>query len=793
MLVTYSWLREFVPDLDMDVDALGDLLSSLGLECDGIERIDGTLEGVIVAEVLECAPNPDADRIQLVQVDVGDGEPLQICCGAFNMVPGDHVPLATIGTTMPGGMEIARRKMRGEWSNGMLCSASEIGLDDGSDGILVLDPSTTVGAAVADELSLGDDAVFDLDLTPNRPDALSVVGVARDVAAALGLELVVPTPSPVEGGPPAADGVSVSISAPELCGQFTARVIDGIEVGTSPAWMRRRLLAAGMRPINSVVDASNYVMLEFGQPNHTYDLDRVAGAHLGVRWATEGESIVTLDGQERTLASSDGVIVDGDDRPIGIAGVMGGASTEIDESTSAVILELAWWDPLSISRTSKRLGLRSEASHRFERGVDTHIAEVAAARFAELVAADGVTVRPGSVRADGELPVAPEVRCRTARVNALLGVSLSDDEVAGHLTALGFEPGSRGDGEVSVRVPTWRPDVTAEIDLVEEVARLHGYERVGRTVPKSPHAGGLTERQTDVRRLRGALVGAGCTEAMPLPFLAAEDLARAGVRTDAVEVANPLVSEESVLRTSLLPGLLRAVGYNANYRRFGTSFFEIGHCFARTEDGDGVDEWEEMSVVLAGRTADVAVRLVRDVCAVMGVVGVSVRNEEIGGLHPGRSAVVLASGQPIGSVGEVDPQVAARWEVTERVACCSLRLGGPAAWQGGAGLLSVPRRGDQLSPISRYPSSDIDLAFVVPSEVGADAVASRLRDAGAPLVASVELFDVYRSLPDEASRSLAYRIRLQADDRTLTDEEIAEVRRRMVDAVTSATGATLRG
>ena len=800
MKVLHNWLAEYVPGLldhpvGGDPDALGDVMSSLGLCCEEVVRIGGGLDGIVVAEVLGLSPHPNADKIQLVQVRAEPGaEPLQVCCGAFNMAVGDLVPLATIGTTMPGGMEIARRKLRGEYSNGMLCAEDELGLGADHAGILILDPALTVGTPIIEALGIVPDAVFDLDLTPNRPDALSVIGVARDVAAKLGLEFELPAIDVPTSGADAGSLASVRIDDADLCGRFTVRVLSGVAIDESPSWMQQRLTHCGMRPINSVVDVSNYVMLEYGQPNHTYDLATVPDGALGVRRARAGERLVTLDSQTRSLDERDGVIVNRDDEPIGIAGVMGGESTEIGDSTESVLLELAWWDPASISFTSKRLGLRSEASSRYEKGVDHEIANRAAWRFAQLLVEQGATLHPGEIVAEGNAPEPARIEVRTARVNALLDTAFTSDEIAAYLAPIGFAAEPTADPDVlAVTIPSWRPDSTGEIDVVEEVARLHGYEHLGKTVPKSSRAGGLTERQADIRRLRSYLASTGASEATPMSFLAPGDLEASGVRADGVTVANPLVAEESVLRTSLLPGLVKTLGYNAAHRNVGVSLFEIGHCFARAADGGLPTEWEEVGVVLGGRDARAAVELALRLATLIGVEDVRLRNEPVGGLHPGRSAVIVAGEVAIGVVGEVDPEVCARRGVAERVGYVSYVLGGDEYWHGDVGLLSASRTDRVFRPISRMPSSDVDLAFVVDDSVGADELADTLRSSGGDLVTSVDLFDVYRGTSvGDGRRSLAYRLRIQAPDRTLTDVELADVRNALVAAASTAHGAELR-
>ena len=785
MKVLLSWLREFAPDIDGDPEDLSEILSNLGLAVEELSHVGQGLEGIVVAEVLATRPHPDADRIHLVDVDAGDGEALQVCCGAFNMAVGDRVPLAVVGTTMPTGMEIVRRKMRGEWSNGMLCSGAEIGMGDDHEGILILEQGLSLGVPLAEALGIHPDVLFDLEVNPNRPDAMSVMGVARDLAASLGVPFSVAAPKVDETGQSATDRASVSISAPDLCGRFGVRVLDNVPSGPSPRWMANRLLAVGQRPISAVVDLSNYVMFELGQPNHTYDLDLVPGGELGVRMARSGEQMTTLDGVERTLTEADGVIVNRDDEAIGLAGVMGGATTEISADTRSVLLEAAWWDPMTIARTARRLGLRSEASARFERGADPDIIPMALDRFAELASALGSTTAPGMVDAAGNRSESITVRVRPQRVNSILGTELKAEEMTDLLEPIGFACDSKGDVlGFDVTIPSWRLDSATEIDVIEEVGRLHGYSKIVRTVPVTEQAGALTPRQQDRRRIQALLTGMGITEAMPLPFLAPGDLARAGLGDDGITVTNPLVAEESIMRTSLRPGLLKAVAYNAARRTTGVSLFEIG----RVNPGGGSDlpdEAEHLAVILAGQEATAATTLWRRLARNLAVANPGVVNEPVDGLHPGRSGQVLADGHPVGALGEIDPQVLDAYEINEQVAWLEVNLGA---------LLGAARGLAPYRAPSRYPSSDIDLAFAVPDEVSADEVAATIAEAGGELLASVALFDVFRSDQlGEGRRSLAFTLRFEASDRTLNDAEVAAARQACIEAVTTTHNATLRG
>jgi phenylalanyl-tRNA synthetase beta chain len=790
LLAPLSWLRDFAP-FDQPIGELASALSNLGLVVEGVTEIGGDLTGVEVVRILSVRAHPNADKIRLVDVDRGDGQPLQIACGAPNLVVGELVPLATVGALLPGAVDpITRRKMRGEWSNGMLCSRTELGLpDDGVDGLAILPPaSAQPGNPVTEALGLVPDVVFDLDITPNRPDALSMAGVARDLAAALGVPFTVPaTPVPADPNLPAA---SVAVADPDLCPRLTGTVVTGVVVGPSPTWLADRLLLAGMRPVNNVVDVSNYVMLHLGQPNHAYDLDRLGGRGLVARAATEGETLNTLDGVTRSLSAQDGVIADAAGRAVGVAGIMGGAETEISASTTTVLLEAAYFTPMAVARTGKRLGLHSEARARFERGVDPEVAGAAVDLFVSLLAAQTPGVRRGEttdVRAAAAVPTTLAVR--TARVDGLLGIDLDDEAVAAYLRPLGFGVTVAGEGTAEITVPTWRPDVTREIDVVEEVARLHGYRNIARRMPAGARVrGGLSAHQKQRRLTRDVLAGTGLTEAWTTTFLAPGDLERAGLPADAVEVENPLDASESILRTSLLPGLLKAVRFNADRQEPDVRLFEIGRTFALPQPGTVTPaETETMAVVVAGTGADarLAARTWAILVGALRLADVRVTATALPGLHPTRSATLTgADGTALGQVGEVDPEVSAAYGLAGRVGWLQVDL---------IPLFAQPRLTDQARAVSRFPASDVDLAFVVDLDVAADEVARTLRRAGGELAESVALFDVYRSAQlGPGRRSLAYRMRLRAPDRTLTDAELAAHRQEVIDAVAAAHGAELR-
>jgi phenylalanyl-tRNA synthetase beta chain len=808
MRAPLSWLRDYAP-LDAPLTRLTEVLSELGLVVDGVEEVGAGLEDVVVAEVTAIRPHPDADRIRLVDVDPGDGGPLQIVCGAWNFKVGDLIPLAPVGAVLPGEFKITRRKMRGEVSNGMLCSPAELRLpepEEGSDGLLILEPGLAApGTALVDALGLEPDVVFDLDVTPNRADALCMAGIARDLAAALGEEWTWPANPELPAPDPSVGQAPIRVDAGDLCPRFTGTVLEGVPSGAAPDWVARRLSLAGMRPINAVVDVSNYVMLDLGQPNHAYDLGQLDGGGIMVRRGTEGERLVTLDGVERTLGPEDGLICDAVGHPVGVGGIMGGAAAEIGPTTERVLLECAWFEPTAIARTGNRLGLHSEARTRFERGVDPEIADRAVARFCALLrtvpGGEGLRHGPTVDVRDPRLPRGQTIRLRTARVNAILGIRLESAEIAARLAPLGFRSVPVDDG-FDVTVPTWRLEVAREIDLIEEVARMWGYRRIPRTVPAGAarRTGGLTARQRERRRIRQVLTGAGLDEAWTTTFLGPGDLERAGLVPDAVGVANPLDRSESLLRTSLRPGLLKALRFNVDRQLDDLALFEIGRVFAPPSGGRIVpDESELLGAILlppaaanseaadsgaADSTAvGSAVRIWQWLHAALRLESPNVEAASIPGLHPGRSARLLGAGEVLGEVGEVDPDGVSAYGLSGRVGWLGLSLDA---------LEAAPRRPKLAHDVSRFPPSDIDLAFVVPHDVPAAHVAAALRRVGDEAIEEVSLFDVYRGERLGAGRrSLAFRVRVRAADHTLSDAELDELRARLI-AGAEATGATLR-
>ena len=796
MKVSLNWLADYIALPTDDAALIKEAFESLGHEVEGVEVLEPDWTEVVVAEVVSIEPHPDADKVRLCQVVYDDARtPVDVVCGAWNFDVGAIVPFAKPGAVLPGGFEIGRRKIRGVQSNGMICSERELEIGDDAAGILVLDPDAPVGVDFADYVDLPD-VVFDLSITPNRPDAMSMMGIARELSAYFDVpyEMVEPKLPTVPGTP----STRVDIEDPTGCLRFTGREIRNVEIGPSPFWIRQRLRVAGVRAISNAVDVTNYVMLELGHPLHSFDADRIEGEHLIVRRAGAGEKMTTLDDVERTLTDDDLVICD-TTGPISLAGTMGGATSEVSETTSRVFLEAATWDPPTIMWMSRRHGLRSEASSRFERGVDPGLPLRASSRAAQLLAEiSGATVLEDLV---DEVAVPVEQRTlelSLSLVTRTLGRDFPADQVAGLLEKLELDV-SGGD-PLTVVVPTFRPDLERPIDLVEEIARLHGFDRFGESLPRGS-AAGLTSEQRRERKLRAALIGAGLHQAVHLSFMDPDDLdlfayPAADPARNVVRVRNPLREEEGVLRTTLLPGLLASLRYNASHGASHGGLFETGRVFfADPDEADpripnqplrlgfamfGVSGGLELGG--SGRptdayTATAVARLIAEVLELE----ITLHAGTYPGFHPGRCAEVVLDGHVVGHVGEVHPSVAKHYDLAGRVAAGELDL---------PDLVAATAK-PQLETPSVFPRSEFDLAFVVDRDVpSADLVAATAGAAG-DLIESAEVFDEYRGLED-GRKSLAIHYVLRAPDRTLSGEEVAPVRAAMIEAA-SATGAVLRG
>ncbi len=793
MRVPISWLREYC-DPPLTTAEIGDRLAMTGTEPDRIEQFGvPSADGFVIGKVLDAEQHPDADRLRVCQVDTGGSAPQTIVCGAPNVAAGQTVAVALPGATMPGGQRLGEAKLRGVVSSGMILAEDEVGVGEDHGGIMVLPDGLAAGVPLLDHLTIFDD-VLDLEVEPNRPDCLSVYGVARELHAATGAPLA-PDPTGEDavasGDDNVSDHASVEIADPDVCPRFTARVFDGVKVGPSPLWLKARLAAAGQRSISNVVDITNYVMLLTGQPLHAFDLDEVRGRRIVVRRARDGERMVTLDGVARTFDSSMALVCDAEG-PSGIAGIMGGRVSEVSERTTRVLMEAATWVGPNVLKSSARLGLRSEASARFEKQLHPEQA-LAAQRLAArlMVELCGARMAPGTI---DEYPGRAEPRVvalRHARIGALLGTEIPRPEVEAILGRLGFAPEAT-DAGYEVTVPPFRDaDVHREADLIEEVARIHGLERLPATLPARRRAvGRLTPAQRVRRRVEDALRDRGLREVVAYSFTAPSTLARLRLEEDALAVGNPLSEEASVMRPLLLPGLLDAAARNAARGRPGVALFESAHVYRPGEVAEPppagpasvpADERHHVAALLTSAAPGTWRRppLAADFFAVKGLVEAllaalriewAVEPVQRPFLHPGRSAQVVSGGGRLGWIGELHPAVVREWAL-DGAAAFELDLDAIAA---------LAPDGADYREVSTFPLLLQDIAVVVPEAVTAAEVDTVVRRGGGDLLSGTALFDVYHGEQvGEGNRSLALRLEFGAPDRTLTDDDVAELRGRI--------------
>jgi phenylalanyl-tRNA synthetase beta chain len=810
MRVPCAWLREYC-DPKLAPSEIGERLSMSGTTLERIDRVgvssaDGNKSFFRIGKVLSAERHPDAERLKVCSVELAGSDMRTIVCGAPNVAPGEVVLVALPGAVLPDGTKLGRANLRGIVSDGMILSETEVQLGPDADGIIVLPDTYEVGEPAASYLALGDD-VLELEVAPNRPDCLAVYGVARELHALTGAPLA-PDPGSedarAEGEGSAEDALSVSVEDFELCPRFSVRVFTDVRIGPSPLWLKARLMGVGQRPINNVVDITNYVMLALGQPMHAYDLDLIAGPVLQVRRAREGERLRTLDGEERVF-DDDAVLVCDAKGASGIGGIMGGAASEVSGATARVAMEAATWNGPNILKTSSKLGLRTEASTRFEKQLHPELAlraqRLAARLMVELC---GARMLPGTIDVAGAHPPPPKVVLRPKRLEGLLGERIAEPEARTILERLGFGVGAgNGEGELSIEVPYFRHyDVTREADAIEEVARIHGLDKLPATLPARRKAVGRLTREQRLRRLTESFLrGRGLSEVVTYSFIAPEWIERLRLpdrdrRRRVLHVANPLSEDQSVMRTTLACGLLETARYNLDRDIAELRLFECGRVFFSNGHERLPDELEQLGVMLAGTYEPGTWRSPQrraDFYAAKGLLVGLLESLRVdwrladGGpsfLHPGRAAEVLIGGHEAGWIGEIHPLVARSWGLDQPAAAFELELGTVLE-----AADDVPRYEDLIT----YPAVYQDIAVVVDEAVEAQTIVDTVRGAGGPDLRAVGVFDLYRGEQvGEGRKSVALRLEFRATDRTLTDDEVGARREAIRAALAREIDGSLR-
>jgi phenylalanyl-tRNA synthetase beta chain len=790
MRLSLNWLKELTP-FEGTPQSLADRLTMLGLEVEEWIRPFKGLESVVVGHVVSCTPHPDAQKLSSCLVDVGGGETLPIVCGAPNVAAGQHVPVALVGASLPGGLTIKATKIRSQASHGMICSEAELGLGDDQSGIMVLESTALTGMNLVDTLSLDAD-VFDVSITPNRADCLSMLGLAREVAAAFGLPLHQPVADVDEQGPDCREEMHVEISEPDQCPLYQARIIRGVSIGPSPAWMRFRLLAMGLRPINAIVDVTNYILLELGQPMHAFDLDLLEGKMIRVGLASEGMKFVTLDNQERTLSARDLLIWDGS-KPVGLAGVMGGLNSEINSKSRNVLLESAVFNPATIRRTARRLGLTSEASYRFERGVDQPGARLAVDRGASLMAALGNGRVDRGLAASEPVPYRPRaVPFRSGRARSFLALPLDDQLCERSLTSLGCAVEQNNGETWTVTPPSYRLDLDREVDLVEEVGRLYGLDRIPPQVPRLTKSLDSAAQQDPTfafhKRIKTWGQGLGLNEAINYSFVSSTELDLLNEPQEGrVAICNPLSEEQNVLRTMLLPGLLQNLRLNQGHGAKSLRLFELAKTFhADPARETATRERNHLALLLYGRRhpeswpfGDEQV----DYQDIKGLVEDLLRHLQVDGStytllenHPSLSPCVEAvSGtHRLGLLGKVRDRQAEEYNAKKPVWVAEFDLDLLMALN--AGTLPCFRS------IPVYPPVRRDITAVALPSLHLEEILKGIEAVKPEILESVQLIDIYQ--PEEGNeRNLTFRLTYRHSKKTLKDKEVDKIHQKLATAL----------
>ncbi len=808
MQVSFKWLQEYV-DIDITPEELAEKLTNAGVTVDEIEYLNKGIEGVVVAKVLTVQKHPNADKLSLCQVTTDNENVYQVVCGAPNVRDGQIVPFALVGANLPGNVKIKKAKLRGVESQGMICSAQELGIDDESlpseqrEGILVLDPSAPLGEDIVKYLNL-DDCILKLDLTPNRGDCLSVINIAREIGAILGKKVKLPEISFAEIDKNVHDFVQIKIDAPDLCYRYAARIVEGVTIKPSPLWLQHRLRCSGIRPINNVVDITNYILLEYGQPLHAFDYNFLEQGQIIVRQAKPGEKIVTLDGQERELTEEMLLITD-PTKAVAVAGVMGGENSEVKETTTTVLIESAYFNPKSIRRTSTGLGLRSESSLRFEKGINIETVVEACNRAAQLMAdlAGGRILK--GVADNYPTPIKRTViHLQLDKINKVLGTALTDKEIKGILTRLDFLILQEDGEKITVEVPPYRPDITIPEDLIEEVARLYGYENIPVTLPEGVTSQGQKTAEQKLRdKILEVLSFRGLYEVINFSFINKNHfdkllLPEDDSRRNAIPLLNPLSEEQGYMRTSILPGLLVNLQKNINKRNENIGIFELGKIYLPQSQGQDITR-EKMTLGIAvsgvlvsdwqekGRKVDFYYLkgILEDLFDKLNIINVDfVPCKDNPSYHPGRTAKVYVNNEQIGILGQVHPLVLENYDLPKEVYIAEIDVDV---------LFKIGQGKVEFKQLPKFPSVSRDLAIVVKDQVLAKDLIEKIKELGGELLVELQIFDVYKGgqIPSD-SKSIAFSLTFQAMDRTLTDKEINEIFDRIQNSLGVHFGATLR-
>lgn len=812
MLVSYKWLNEWIDLSDLSPEEVADKLTNAGLEVDGIIRLGEGLDKVVLGKVIAKDQHPDADRLSVCQVDVGQEEKLQIVCGAANVAAGQLVPIATIGAVLPGDFKIKKSKLRGVESQGMICSAQELGLDSKfvpkelQEGIYVFaDSSYPLGTDIKKIMDL-DDVILDIDLTPNRSDCLSMRGVAYELSALYERPVNEPESKLEENQARGhiSDLIKLDIQAPELCPRYAGRIVKNVKIAPSPAWLQTKLQAAGIRSINNIVDITNLILLEYGQPLHAFDYNKISGQEIIVRQAKADEIIKTLDDTDRRLEADMLVIADRN-APIAIAGVMGGYDSEVTDETRDIFIESAYFESGTVRKTSTHFGLRSEASIRFEKGTDPDTVIRGLNRAASLMVdlAGGELVE-GIVDANYQKLEAKIIKVKPSRINDRLGTDLSKAEMLGIFDRLGFTSQNLGE-EIEITIPSRRQDINIFEDLTEEIARIYGYDKIPTTLPVGESSQGqLTRDQSARRRLRNYMISAGWDEAVSYSFINPKSIEELGLVGEKYEqmvgLKMPMSEERSHLRTSMMPSLLELAEYNNNHKNYAIKLFELGKIFL--PESLPLKELPEEKVMLAGISYGkidplswAAKRIDVDFYYIKGLVEgvlayfgldkdkVSYEAREMPAMHPGQTGLVSYNGQELGYLGQVHPRVAKLYDLPRTF---YFELDYEA-------ISSLANLEIKVKSLPRYPAMHRDLALVLDREVEAENVAKSIKKAASDLLKEVTLFDVYTGVGvSNDKKSLAFSLKFSHNDKTLTDEEVEKDIAKIIKAMEAEWQASLR-